>query len=264
MTTAKDPLPLVTVVMPVFNGARTLRRSVTSVLDQTFRSLELVVVDDASTDDTVRIAEELAKGDARVRIVRRERSGGPAAARNSGIAGGTGRFLAFCDADDLWLPEKLERQLDLARTSGASLLYCGYHRVSADFAGTGADFVPEGRVVHVPTQLTREGLLRRNVIGNLTAVVDLERTGPVTMPDVPGAEDYALWLSILRKGGTAAGIDEPLALYRAAQEDSHSSDRTRAVRAVWQVLRRQESLSVPSAVVHLVTGIVAALRKNRI
>ncbi len=250
--------------MPVFNGARTLRQSVTSVLDQTCRDLELVVVDDASTDATARIAQELAEQDGRVRIVRRERSGGPAAARNSGIASGTGRFLAFCDADDLWLPEKLQRQLDLAGTSGASLLYCGYHRVSADFAGSGADFVPEGRVVHVPARLTHAGLLRRNVIGNLTALVDLRRTGPVSMPDVPGAEDWALWLSILREGGTAAGIDEPLALYRAAQEGSHSSDRTRAVRAVWQVLRGQERLSVPSAVVHLVTGIVAALRKNRI
>lgn len=250
--------------MPVFNGARTLRQSVTSVLDQTCRDLELVVVDDASTDASARIAEELAEQDPRVRIVRRDRSGGPAAARNSGIASGTGRFLAFCDADDLWLPEKLQRQLDLAGTSGASLLYCGYHRVDADYAGSGADFVPEGRVVHVPARLTRGGLLRRNVIGNLTALVDLRRTGPVSMPDIPGAEDWALWLSILRQGGTAAGIDEPLALYRAAQEDSHSADRTRAVRAVWQVLRRQERLSVPSAVVHLVTGIVAALRKNRI
>jgi glycosyltransferase involved in cell wall biosynthesis len=250
--------------MPVFNGARTLRQSVTSVLDQTCTDLELVVVDDASTDDTARIAEELAEQDPRVRIVRRERSGGPAAARNSGIASGAGRFLAFCDADDLWLPEKLQRQLDLARTSGASLLYCGYHRVDADYAGSGADFVPEGRVVRVPTSLSREGLLRRNVIGNLTAVVDLRRTGPVSMPDIPGAEDWALWLSILREGGTAAGIDEPLALYRAAQQDSHSADRTRAVRAVWRVLRRQEGLSAPSALVHLVTGALAALRKNRI
>src|SRR5690606_7575230 len=152
--------------MPVFNGARTLRQSVTSVLDQTFRSLELVVVDDASTDDTVRIAEELAKGDARVRIVRRERSGGPAAARNSRLVGGPGRFRAFCDVDGLGVPGKLERQLDLARSSGASRLYCGYHRVSADFAGTGAGFVPAGRVVYVPTELSRERLLRRNVIGN--------------------------------------------------------------------------------------------------
>lgn len=264
MTAAETPNPLVTVVMPVFNGARTLRRSMDSVLDQSFPELELVVVDDASTDGTVAIVEEIAGRDDRVRLVRRERSGGPAAARNSGIEEATGRYLAFCDADDLWLPEKLARQLALAETTGAALVYCGYHRVDAGFDGSAQDFTPEGRVVHVPTRLTLAGLRRRNVIGNLTAVVDTERTGPVAMPDIPGAEDWALWLRILGAGGTAAGIDEPLALYRAAQEGSHSSDRTRAIRAVWQVLREQERMPVPLAFVHLVTGSLAALRKNRI
>ncbi|XQL96278.1 glycosyltransferase family 2 protein [Brachybacterium sp. UNK5269] len=264
MTVAREPHPLVTVVIPVFNGARTLRQSVLSVLDQTCRDLELVVVDDGSTDETADIVEELARHDGRVRLVRRPRSGGPAAARNTGIASGRGRFIAFCDADDLWLPSKLERQLVLAELSDAALVYCGYHRVDASFAGSAADFVPEGRVVHVPTRLSHADLLRRNVIGNLTAVVDTHRTGPVSMPDVPGAEDWALWLRIVRAGGTAVGIDEPLALYRAAQLGSHSADRSRAVRAVWQVLRQQEELPVWSAAVHLVTSAVAALRKNRI
>lgn len=250
--------------MPVFNGARTLRRSMTSVLDQTCRNLELVVVDDGSTDETVPITDELARHDQRVRLIRRERSGGPAAARNTGIASGTARYLAFCDADDLWLPGKLERQLEEAEATGAALVYSGYHRIDSSFAGSATDFVPEGRVVHVPTRLTRAALLRRNVIGNLTAVVDTRRTGPVSMPDIPGAEDWALWLGILRAGGTAVGINEPLALYRAAQPGSHSADRRRAVRAVWQVLRQQERLAVPSAAVHLATGALAALRKNRI
>lgn len=264
MTAAEQRHPLVTVVMPVHNGAGTLRQSVASVLDQTFRDLELVVVDDASTDDTAGIVEGIAAADPRLRLIRRERSGGPAAARNTGIATGAGRYLAFCDADDLWLPEKLERQLALAEASGAALVYSGYHRVDASFAGSAADFTPEGRVVRVPKRLTRSGLRRRNVIGNLTAMLDLERTGPVAMPDIPGAEDWALWLLTLRAHGDAAGIDEPLALYRASQPDSHSADRGRAVRAVWQVLRQQEGLSAPSAAVHLVTGAAAALRKNRI
>ncbi|WP_227873227.1 glycosyltransferase family 2 protein [Brachybacterium ginsengisoli] len=264
MTDALEQHPLVTVVMPVFNGARTLRRSLGSVLDQTRSDLELIVVDDASTDDTAHIVEEVAQGDSRVRLIRRERSGGPAAARNTGIASGTGRYLAFCDADDLWLPDKLERQLTLAEAEGASLVYSGYHRVDAGFAGSAADFVPEGRVVRVPTRVTRAALRRGNVIGNLTAVVDLQRTGPVSLPDIPGAEDWALWLLIVGAGGAAVGIDEPLALYRADQPGSHSADRTRAVRAVWQVLRQQERLSMPGAAANLFLGAVAALRKNRI
>lgn len=264
MTDAKDAAPLVTVIMPVFNGERTLRRSMVSVLDQSWRNLELVVVDDASTDDTPRLAEQLAAQDARVRVLRRERGGGPAAARNTGIRSARGRYLAFCDADDMWLPEKLARQLDLARSTGAALVYCGYHRIAADFDGGPADFVPEGREVRVPACLTHAALRRRNDIGNLTAVVDLDRTGEVAMPDVPGAEDWALWLRIVGRCGPAAGITEPLALYRAAQPGSHSSDRLRALRAVWGVLRGQEGMSVPAAAVHLVTSAVSALRKSKI
>ncbi|MFC4243516.1 glycosyltransferase family 2 protein [Gryllotalpicola reticulitermitis] len=264
MTTEKGARPVVTVIMPAFNSAQTLRESAQSVLDQSVDSLELIVIDDRSSDGTAAIAAELASSDSRVRLVRRSERGGPAAARNDGIAAARGRYLAFCDADDLWLPTKLERQLDVAAATGAALLYSSYHRVDADFAGSVAGFRSEGRVVEAPTRLTHAQLLRANVVGCLTAVVDTRQTGPVQMPDLPGAEDWALWLRILREGGLAVGITEPLALYRAASPGSHSAQRQRAVRAVWQVLRTEERLSVPSALLHLVTDIVAALRKSRI
>lgn len=264
MTVEKDSRPAVTVVMPAFNSARTLRDSAASVLDQTFGSLELVIVDDGSTDTTVAVAEALASGDTRVRLVRNVTNAGPAGARNAGIAAGRGRYLAFCDADDLWLPTKLERQLEVACQTGAALVYSAYHRIAADHSGPAAGFRPQGRVVHVPTRVTHADLLRRNLVGCLTALVDLERTGPVAMPDIPGAEDWALWLRILRAGGRAAGLDEPLALYRTAQPGSHSARRLRAVRAVWQVLRREEGLAIPRAAAHLLTDAAAALRKDRI
>ncbi len=264
MNASREAAPSVTVVMPVFNGARTLDRSVASVLDQSFTDLELLIVDDASSDASAALAEGICARDPRVRLVRREVCGGPAAARNTALALARGRFVAFCDADDLWLPAKLERQLALAAATGAALVYCGYHRVDADFSGSAEDFVPEGRVVHVPERASHAALLRRNLIGNLTAVVDRDVTGDISMPDLPGAEDWALWLRIVREHGPAAGIDEPLALYRAAQTGSHSSDRWRAIRAVWAVLRRQEGLGPLSAAAHLGTGILAALRKGRI
>jgi glycosyltransferase involved in cell wall biosynthesis len=250
--------------MPAYNSAETLLDSAQSVLDQTYADLELVVADDASTDATPALLAELSARDARVRVVRLGGRSGPAAARNAALDAARGRYVAFCDADDLWLPDKLDRQLALATESGAALVYCGYHRVDADFAGGTAAFRPGGRVVRVPTTLTHDELLRRNVIGCLTAVYDRRQTGEVRMPDLPGAEDWALWLRILRQGGSAAGIDEPLALYRTARPGSHSARRWRAVRAVWRVLRTEEGLPAPRAAVHLVTDAVAALRKGRI
>nr|WP_026940366.1 glycosyltransferase [Humibacter albus] len=250
--------------MPAFNSARTLRDSAQSVLDQSVDSLELIIIDDGSTDGTVAIAEALARDDARVRVIQRQVSGGPAVARNSGIVEARGRYLAFCDSDDLWLPMKLERQLHAATTTGATLLFSAYYRVDADFDGEAIGFRPNGRVVHARADLTHAQLLHSNVIGCLTAVVDLDQTGPVSMPDIPGAEDWALWLRILRDGGKAVGIDEPLALYRAAQPGSHSARRWSAIRAVWRVLRAEEGLSIPRAAIHLGTDAVAAMRKARV
>ncbi|ACZ31599.1 glycosyl transferase family 2 [Xylanimonas cellulosilytica DSM 15894] len=264
MTTDQGSPPTVTVVMPAFNSERTLRDSARSVLDQSFSALELVIVDDSSADRTAAIATELGAGDARVRLIRNPHSLGPAGARNAAISAARGRYVAFCDSDDLWLPSKLERQLEVATQTGAALVYSGYHRVDADFSGPASGFRPADRVVHVPTLLTHGALLHRNVVGCLTAMIDTEQTGPVSMPGIPGAEDWALWLRVLREGGTAAGIDEPLALYRTAQPGSHSARRWRAVLAVWRVLRSEEGLSVPRAAFHVVTDAIAALRKQQI
>lgn len=264
MTAERNPRPLVSVVMPAHNSVRTLRDSAESVLDQTVSSIELIIVDDGSSDGTAALARQIAAADPRVRILHHPVARGPAGARNTGIAAARGRYLAFCDSDDLWLSPKLERQLALAEESGAALVYSGYHRVDARFAGPASSFRAEDRVVRVPARLTHRQLLRRNLVGCLTAVVDLQQTGPVSMPDLPGAEDWALWLRVLRDGGTAFGIDEPLALYRVAQPGSHSARRWRAVRAVWAVLRREEHLAVPAAALHLLTDAAAALRKARV
>ncbi|RUP86861.1 glycosyltransferase family 2 protein [Dermabacter sp. HSID17554] len=250
--------------MPVFNGTATLHQSMTSILRQSVPDLELVVVDDGSSDDSAAIADRLAQTDDRVRLKRRSQSGGPAAARNTGIATAKGRYLAFCDADDMWLPHKLERQIACAERTGAPLIYSSYHRIAPDYHASAADFEPEGRVVSVPTKLTHDDLLAGNQIGNLTAMVNLEVTGDVTMPDRPGAEDWALWLSITREHGAAHGVHEPLALYRAEQEGSHSDDRLRAIRAVWRVLREQEGVPRLKAAWYLTRSSVAALKKSKI
>jgi len=263
VTNERDTHPLVSVIMPTFNSARTLRDSAQSVLDQSERSCELIIIDDGSTDDTAEVARGLADGDSRVRFLSRTKRGGPAAARNTGIAAARGRYLAFCDADDLWLHSKLEQQLAQAQRSGAALVFSSYFRIDAAYTGPAAAFTPNGRVVHAPARLTYRELLDGNSIGCLTALVDLEQTGPVMMPDIPGAEDWALWLHVIRKTRLAVGLDEPLALYRTAQPGSHSASRWRALKAVWRVLR-QEGLSTPRALGHLAVNAAGALRKSRI
>jgi teichuronic acid biosynthesis glycosyltransferase TuaG len=250
--------------MPAHNAAPTIVESAESVLGQTFGDLELLIVDDESSDGTRAASDALAERDPRVRVLRRPGRLGPAAARNVALAEARGRYVAFCDSDDLWLPEKLERQLAKLRETGAALTYSAYHRIAPDFTGGVKAFEPAGRVVRVPATLRYDRLLYRNDIGCLTAVLDTEQVSDPRMPDTAGAEDWALWLSILREGKVAVGVQEPLALYRTSQPQSHSSRRWRAVKAVWRVLREQEGLGRVNAAFHITVDAVTALRKSLI
>lgn len=125
--------PLVSVVLPTRNRSRLLRRAVESVLGQTHRNLELIVVNDASTDDTAAVLEQLAARDDRIRVLHRERNSGAAAARNAGIALARGEWVAFQDDDDLWLVEKIQRQLETIAGAGPDVGWClsGYIRIES-------------------------------------------------------------------------------------------------------------------------------------
>src|SRR3989338_2611340 len=112
---------LVSVILPTYNRAAWLGRAITSVLRQTYRELELIVVDDGSVDDTPKLRETWERADARIRWIRRDHQGA-AAARNTGLANAQGDLVAFCDSDDEWLEHKLERQVAyLDRHTGAGL-----------------------------------------------------------------------------------------------------------------------------------------------
>ncbi|MCE8519053.1 glycosyltransferase family 2 protein [Ruegeria pomeroyi] len=231
-----SPSPRVSVITPAYNAAAVLPRAVASVQAQSLRDWEMLVVDDGSTDDTLAIARALAAGDPRITVMAQARNGGPATARNRALAAARGRFIAFLDADDAWLPEKLERQLAFMTEHGAGLSYTGFWRIAA------------GRrwQVNVPGSVTRAQLLRGNVIGCLTAIYDREVYGTVEMPDLPMRQDYALWLDLLSRKEPALGLDLPLAEYHRTP-GSLSAKRFRALGATWRLYRDHAGLSAPHA-----------------
>jgi len=220
--------PLVSVVMPAWNAAATLERAVRSVLGQTYRRLELILVDDGSTDGTWPLASALAEGDRRIHAVRMDANRGVAAARNRGIALARGECIAFLDSDDWWHPPKLERQVHHMRTSGAAIVYAPYDRVDRT-----------GRVlatVRPPPVARHADMLRGNRIGNLTGIYD-RRIGDGRFLPV-GHEDYAFWLELVRRAGWAACVPggDPLACYQV-HDGSLSADKWRAARWQWRIYR---------------------------
>lgn len=240
---------LFSVIMPAYNAAATIGRAIDSVLAQTDPAWELIVVDDGSRDATRAIVAGMGGREPRVRLLELACNGGVAAARNAGIDAASGRYIAFLDADDYWLPTKLAVQRQ-AFAAGASVVFGGYFRDGAN----GRKAVP------ARARVDFRRLLRGNCIGNLTGAYDSGRLGRFHQQPI-GHEDYLMWLQIVRKAGVAVGIDTPLAVY-AEGGASLSSNLVRSARWTWAIQRHHLELPLPTALACFGHYLIGAVGKR--
>lgn len=198
---------LVSVIMPTFNASKYLAGSIESILSQTYTNLELLITDDCSTDETRNILKEFSERDKRVKVKYLKENSGPGVARNRSIERAKGRYIAFCDCDDRWMPDKLERQLAHMRKHDCALCSSSYLICDENDKITGVNISPS----HVTL-----GMLKRdNKIGCLTAIYDIKRLGhKFYMPAIRKRQDWALFLNILKECQICFCITEPLAYYR--------------------------------------------------
>lgn len=199
---------LVSVIMPSYNGSQFLAASIESVLAQTYSKLELLITDDCSSDDEVRrIIMEYAAKDSRVKPVFMTENRGGGFSRNEAIGRASGRYIAFCDSDDRWFPNKLEMQLMYMREKGCALCCSSYIICNENNDNVGINVSP--------TRISFEMMKRDNKIGCLTAVYDVKMLGrKYFMPTIRKRQDWALFLTILKDCRVACGLIEPLAYYR--------------------------------------------------
>ena len=192
------------------------------------------MVDDASRDRSLDVVSELAEEDSRIRVIALAANKGAAMARNTALREARGRYMAFLDSDDVWLPRKLERQVSFMRETGAALTCAAYHRIDEAGQRLGTFGVPE--------RIAYRDLLRTCYIGCLTAMYDTAAPGKVEFPLARRRQDWALWLRLLRRVDFARGIQEPLALYRL-WSDSVSGNKLATSLHTWHMYRRLEGLS---------------------
>ena len=212
---------------------------------------ELIVVDDASTDGGPAIVDVIAARDSRVRLVRQPRNRGAAVARNAATGRAGGRYIAFLDADDLWDPEKLERQVGFAAKGDHAF---ASYLVSPHRAGRRR---PRHRDAGAASAVLRASL-RANRIGCLTAMYDAERLGKVYAPDIPKRNDYVLWLQLLKRVEYAHCLPEVLAAYRISPGSSRRN-KLGLARHHYRLFRDIERLSPPSSAFHVVCNVAAKL-----
>jgi teichuronic acid biosynthesis glycosyltransferase TuaG len=226
---------LVSIVTPAWRAARFVGETIRSVQAQGHRDWEMLVVDDCSPDDTVAVVSSFADRDPRIRLIRQPANGGPAAARNAALEAATGRYLAFLDSDDLWLPNKLSAQLAFMRAKSVAFSYTEFRRISEDGSRIGDR-------VQVPDSLTYRQLLCDTSIATSTVMIDRSLAGEFRMKKTY-YDDFTAWLEILRRGHVAYGLHEDLMRYRVVGK-SVSRNKLRSATMVWRAYREIEGLGV--------------------
>lgn len=227
---------LVSIIMPAYKTETFIGEAIQSVLNQTYPHWELLITDDCSPDNLKSVVMEFTQKDARVKYFLASKNGGPARARNNSLEHAKGRFIAFLDSDDLWLPAKLEIQLRFMLSNCVAFSYSDYIRIKAD--GTPYPFIN-----HVPTEVSYSDLLKNTSIATLTVILDRSKIPDTKMTPDWGYDDYILWLEILKKGIKARAINECLAKYRV-METSVSSNKPRSLKWVWNIYFKHQRLGL--------------------
>ncbi len=227
--------PLVSIITPLYNCEDIIRETIGSVLAQTYPHLELIIVDDVSTDNSREVVKEYVAKDKRIKLIELSENGGAAIARNKGIEVAEGRFIAFLDSDDLWKETKLEKQVNF-------MLENDYAFTCTDYEQLVDDTKKIKLIIKARVKADYRIVIRYNPIGNSTVMYDTLKMGKVHIPEVRKRNDYALWLKILRMEKYVYGINEVLATYRIRKK-SLSRNKVKLIKHQWYVYRKLEKLN---------------------
>lgn len=247
--------PLISVITPVYNAQDFIQETVESVQNQTFQQWEMILVNDQTPDNSVELIEELIKNDSRLKLIHLPENGGAAVARNAGLDEARGRYVAFVDSDDVWHPQKLEKQLQFMQETKYNFTYTNF-----------ALMTEEGQIrkdqVNLPSELGYYDLLKNTSIACSTVMIDREEVGSFHMPLVRKGQDTATWLMLMRERGVKAyGLDEVLNYYRQV-EGSISSNKFGALKRTWHSYRHLEGLPFLKASYYFVHYVVNAILRR--
>lgn len=226
----------VSIIMSSYNSEKWIEESIKSVQAQTYKNWELIISDDASTDRTLEIIQKEAEKDSRIIVIQSEVNSGAAKARNKALKMAKGRYIAYLDSDDIWLPHKLEHQLSYMKRKKYAMCYTDYDIINSDGEYR--------KTIHVPRTVTYDGYLKRPITCTLSIILDRAVIDDklMIMPDIRRGQDGATWLQILKTGIIGYGLDESLAKYRR-HKGSLSNNKIKAIKRVWYLYRKVEKLS---------------------
>lgn len=234
---------LVSIIMPTYNCANFIARTLDSVQAQTYKNWELIIVDDRSEDNTKEIVDEYIKNDSRISYHLLDANSGAAVARTTAMNLAKGSYMAFLDSDDIWMPEKLERQIKWMTDNGYAFSCTAYEQIDEKDNSL-------NRVIKTVKKTDYNRLLLDCPVGNSTVVYDVEKMGKFEVPNIRKRNDDALWLQMLKKEPYIWGMPDVLMRYRV-RKDSISSNKFKVIKYHWILYRDIEHLSVIRSAFHI-------------
>jgi glycosyltransferase involved in cell wall biosynthesis len=247
---------LVSIIMPLYNGKLHIREAINSVLAQSYAQWELLIINDCSTDESEEIVFEYCKTFQNIQLLKTEVNSGPAAARNIGIKIAKGKYISFLDSDDIWVKDKLQKQIEFIERKNAAIVFSNYEKIS-HFG------IIENRVVKLPKQVSYKSMLKINSIPCLTAMYDTEKLGKLfqhTDRYYISYEDYIMWLFVLKKGVIAYNTNNNLAFYRLSDK-SLSRNKFKMITIRWNLYRQIEKLSFWNSLYNMCNYIFLGFQK---
>ena len=246
---------LVSIIMPSYNCGEFVEKSIRSVQAQTYSNWELIFMDDCSSDDTIHKVMELKEKDIRIRLFQNKVNSGAAISRNNALLEAKGRWIAFLDSDDLWGPEKLEKQVRFMEENGYKFSYTCYQEMDSEGKLTGV-------VVSGPSHVTKKGMFAFCWPGCLTVMYDREAIGLIQIEDIKKNNDYAMWLKVCKKADCYL-LPEVLAKYRRGRSGSVSSHGiSTMIRWHYKLFHDAEKLRAVSSLWHTGVNLICGLYKK--
>ncbi|MCH2193806.1 glycosyltransferase family 2 protein [Kordia sp.] len=240
--------PLVSVITPTYNAEAFISETIDSVRAQNYANWEMILVDDASSDTTVEVLNTYAALDNRIKVHTLKTNSGAAIARNTAIKNASGSYIAFLDADDLWKPEKLTKQIAFMQEKDIAVSFSSYELM--DEQGNSL-----GKMIKALPKVDFSKMVKSNYVGNLTGIYDAEKLGKVYMPNIRKRQDWALWLTLIKKVGFAYSLEEPLARYRI-RENSISSNKLNLLKYNYTIYRKALKFGAFKSILYLIRFLI--------
>ena len=245
---------LVSIITPLYNAEDFIGTTIDSVRSQTYTNWEMIIVDDCSTDRSREIVKGYLEIDNRIKLVEMDQNVGTGIAKNKALEHVNGQFIAFVDSDDWWLPEKLEKQAAFMIENRYPISYTAYQMVNAD--GT-----KESRIVNAKECLDLDQYLKTTLIGFSTSMINTNITGEFKFLELRSREDTQLWISLLKRGFKAYGINEVLVKYRV-HKHSITSNRMKAAWQTWCLYFKIEKLGFFKSIYYFHSYLWSAIKKH--